>query len=136
MWPTGHMRGRIARNSSGLPTRSITSTGVAWRHKDAPLPLGADSPNLACMIPGQARRRCRQLPAQTLCRVRTRGTIRMSLHSPIAPARRRTFTPYVLLYLLAASLAVAYLTFLGARPDLVALWRGQAHEQETGDHQT
>lgn len=55
----------------------------------------------------------------------------MSLHSPIAPARRRTFTPYVLLYLLAASLAVAYLTFLGARPDLVALWRDKPSEAQT-----
>lgn len=55
----------------------------------------------------------------------------MSLHSPIAPARRRTFTPYVLLYLLAASLAVAYLTFLGARPDLVALWRDKPSESQT-----
>jgi hypothetical protein len=55
----------------------------------------------------------------------------MSLHSPIAPARRRTFTPYVLLYLLAASLAVAYLTFLGARPDLVALWRDNPSEAQT-----
>jgi hypothetical protein len=55
----------------------------------------------------------------------------MSLHSPIAPARRRTFTPYVLLYLLAASLAVAYLTFLGARPDLVALWRDKPNEAQT-----
>jgi hypothetical protein len=55
----------------------------------------------------------------------------MSLHSPIAPARRRTFTPYVLLYLLAAGLAVAYLTFLGARPDLVALWRDKPSEAET-----
>ena len=55
----------------------------------------------------------------------------MSLHSPIAPARRRTFTPYVMLYLLAASLAVAYLTFLGARPDLVALWRDKPNEAQT-----
>jgi hypothetical protein len=55
----------------------------------------------------------------------------MSLHSPIAPTRRRTFTPYVLLYLLAASLAVAYLTFLGARPDLVALWRDKPSEAQT-----
>ena len=55
----------------------------------------------------------------------------MSLHSPIAPARRRTFTPYVLLYLLAAGLAVAYLTFLGARPDLVALWRDKPNEAQT-----
>jgi hypothetical protein len=55
----------------------------------------------------------------------------MSLHSPIAPARRRTFTPYVMLYLLAASLAVAYLTFLGARPDLVALWRDKPSEAQT-----
>jgi hypothetical protein len=60
----------------------------------------------------------------------------MSLHSPIAPARRRTFTPYVLLYLLAAGLAVAYLTFLGARPDLIALWRDQPNEAQTAIAET
>lgn len=43
----------------------------------------------------------------------------------IGPARRRTFTPYVMLYLLAAVLAAAYLVFLGVRPDLVALWRAK-----------
>jgi hypothetical protein len=54
----------------------------------------------------------------------------MSLHSPIAPARRRTFTPYVLLYLLAASMAAAYLVFLGVRPDLVAMWRAKPNEAQ------
>jgi len=46
----------------------------------------------------------------------------MSAYSTIEPARRRTFTPYVLLYLLAACAAGAYLVFLGVRPDLVAMW--------------
>jgi hypothetical protein len=60
----------------------------------------------------------------------------MSLHSPIAPARRRTFTPYVLLYLLAAGMALAYLTFLGARPDLVALWRDKPNEAQVAIAET
>jgi hypothetical protein len=54
----------------------------------------------------------------------------MSLHTSIGPARRRTFTPYVLLYLLAAGLAVAYLTFLGMRPDLVAMWRAKPDDTQ------
>jgi hypothetical protein len=49
----------------------------------------------------------------------------MSVLPSIGPARRRTFTPYVLLYLLAAGLAVAYLTYIGVRPDLVAMWRAK-----------
>ncbi len=48
----------------------------------------------------------------------------------IAPARRRTFAPYVLLYILAAALAAAYLVFLGMRPDLVAIWRSQPDETQ------
>lgn len=55
----------------------------------------------------------------------------MSVHSAIGPARRRTFTPYVLLYLLAACLAGAYLIFLGVRPDLVAMWRSKSDETKT-----
>jgi len=55
----------------------------------------------------------------------------MSVHSEISPARRRTFTPYVLLYLLAATLAGAYLIFLGVRPDLVAMWRSKSNETQT-----
>lgn len=52
----------------------------------------------------------------------------MSVDSSIAPARRRTFTPYVMLYLLAAGVASAYLVFLGMRPDLVAMWSSKPDE--------
>lgn len=55
----------------------------------------------------------------------------MSVNSSIGPARRRTFTPYVLLYLLAACLAGAYLVFLGVRPDLIAMWRAKPDETKT-----
>lgn len=54
----------------------------------------------------------------------------MSLDSSIGPTRRRTFTPYVLLYLAAAGLAVAYLVFLGVRPDLVAMWTSKPDETQ------
>jgi len=54
----------------------------------------------------------------------------MSVDS-IGPARRRTFTPYVLLYLLAAMLAGAYLVFLGVRPDLVAIWKQKPDQTQT-----
>jgi hypothetical protein len=54
----------------------------------------------------------------------------MSLHTSIGPARRRTFTPYVLLYLLAAVMATAYLVFLGVRPDLVAMWRAKPDDTQ------
>lgn len=52
----------------------------------------------------------------------------MSVDLSIAPARRRTFTPYVMLYLLAAILAGSYLVFLGVRPDLVAMWSKKPDE--------
>lgn len=54
----------------------------------------------------------------------------MSVDS-IGPARRRTFTPYVLLYLLAATLAGAYLVFLGVRPDLIAMWKSKPDQTQT-----
>ncbi len=54
----------------------------------------------------------------------------MSVPSMIGPARRRTITPYVLLYLLAATLAGAYLVFLGVRPDLVAMWRAKPNDTQ------
>ncbi len=54
----------------------------------------------------------------------------MSVDS-IGPARRRTFTPYVLLYLLAAMLAGAYLVFLGVRPDLIAMWKSKPDQTQT-----
>lgn len=52
----------------------------------------------------------------------------MSVDLSITPARRRTFTPYVMLYLLAAVLAAGYLVFLGMRPDLVAMWSSKPDE--------
>lgn len=55
----------------------------------------------------------------------------MSVDSSIGPARRRTFTPYVMLYLLAATMAGAYLVFLGVRPDIVAMWRAKPNETQT-----
>lgn len=44
----------------------------------------------------------------------------MSAHTSIGPARRRSFSSYLLLYVLAAAFAAAYLGFLGVRPDLIA----------------
>ncbi|MEO8421761.1 MAG: hypothetical protein ABI457_11245 [Hyphomicrobium sp.] len=55
----------------------------------------------------------------------------MSVLPSIAPARRRTFTPYVIGYLVSALLALAYLTFLGVRPDLVAMWRDKPNDAQT-----
>jgi hypothetical protein len=55
----------------------------------------------------------------------------MSVLPSIAPARRRTFTPYVLGYLVSALLALAYLVFLGVRPDVVAMWRDKPDEAQT-----
>ena len=55
----------------------------------------------------------------------------MSVLPSIAPARRRTFTPYVIGYLVSALLALAYLIFLGVRPDLVAMWRDKPNDAQT-----
>ncbi|MFA5900695.1 MAG: hypothetical protein WC829_16470 [Hyphomicrobium sp.] len=55
----------------------------------------------------------------------------MSVDSSIGPARRRTFTPYVMLYLLAATIAGAYLVFLGVRPDIVAMWQSKSDRTQT-----
>jgi hypothetical protein len=60
----------------------------------------------------------------------------MSAISSPGPARRRTLTPYVLLWLLMASLALAYLTFLGARPDIVAAWRAEAVDPQQALQET
>ena len=98
----------------------------------AALPTEGDSPTIPGDFKAVAIWTLFALPpnAQALCRVRNRGSYRMSLHTTNRPARRRTFTPYVLLYLLAAGLALAYLTFLGVRPDLVALWRAKPNNTE------
>jgi len=55
----------------------------------------------------------------------------MSVHSSIGPARHRTLTSYVLLYVVAAAMAVAYLAYIGVQPDLVASWRGDNGETQT-----
>ncbi|HWK32147.1 MAG TPA: hypothetical protein VNR51_00520 [Hyphomicrobium sp.] len=55
----------------------------------------------------------------------------MSVHSSIGPERRRTLTSYVLLYVVAAAMAVAYLVYIGAQPDLVASWRDNSGETQT-----
>lgn len=55
----------------------------------------------------------------------------MSVHSSIGPARRRTLSSYVLLYVIAAATAVAYLAYIGAQPDLVASWRDNSGETQT-----
>jgi len=54
----------------------------------------------------------------------------MSVHSSIAPERRRTFTSYVLLYVVAAAMAVAYLVYIGVQPDLVASWQDNSGETQ------
>ena len=53
----------------------------------------------------------------------------MSVLPSIAP-RRRTFTPHVLLFLGMAALSLAYLTFVGMRPDLVAMWRQKPNDAQ------
>jgi hypothetical protein len=54
----------------------------------------------------------------------------MSVLPSIAP-RRRTFTPHVLLFMGMAALSLAYLTFVGMRPDLVAMWRAKPNDAQT-----
>ena len=54
----------------------------------------------------------------------------MSVLPSIAP-RRRTFTPHVLLFMGMAALSLAYLTFIGMRPDLVAMWRAKPNDAQT-----
>jgi hypothetical protein len=53
----------------------------------------------------------------------------MSVLPSIAP-RRRTFTPHVLLFMGMAALSLAYLTFVGMRPDLVAMWRAKPNDAQ------
>jgi hypothetical protein len=53
----------------------------------------------------------------------------MSVLPSIAP-RRRTFSPHVLLFMGMAALSLAYLTFVGMRPDLVAMWRKNPNDAQ------
>jgi hypothetical protein len=52
-----------------------------------------------------------------------------ALPSP-PPVRRRTLTPYVLLWVALAGLSAAYLTFLGVHPDVVAALRAAAPDPQ------
>ncbi len=55
----------------------------------------------------------------------------MSVLPSIGPTRRRTFTMNVLMFMGLGALALAYLIFVGARPDLVAAWRDKPNEAQT-----
>ena len=54
----------------------------------------------------------------------------MSVLPSIAP-RRRTFTKNVFFFLALGAMALGYLTFVGARPDLVAAWRERSSDTHT-----
>jgi hypothetical protein len=55
----------------------------------------------------------------------------MSVLPSIVPTRRRTLTPYLVFWVVSAGVALAYLTFIGARPDLVAMWRAKPNDTQT-----
>jgi len=55
----------------------------------------------------------------------------MSVLPSIGPTRRRTFTMNVLMFMGLGALALAYLIFVGVRPDLVAAWRDKPNEAQT-----
>lgn len=52
------------------------------------------------------------------------------------PTRRRTFTMHVLMFMGLGALALAYLIFVGVRPDLVAAWRDKPNEAQTAIAET
>jgi hypothetical protein len=54
----------------------------------------------------------------------------MSVLPSVAP-RRRTFTKNVFFFLGLGAVALGYLTFVGARPDLVAAWRERPNDTHT-----
>jgi hypothetical protein len=54
----------------------------------------------------------------------------MSVLPSIAP-RRRTFTKNVFFFLALGAVSLGYLTFVGARPDLVAAWRERPNDTHT-----
>lgn len=60
----------------------------------------------------------------------------MSVLPSAGPARRRTLTPYVLLWMALAGLSLAYLTFLGVRPDVVAALRAARPDPEQALNET
>lgn len=60
----------------------------------------------------------------------------MSVLSSTGPTRRRTFTANVLMFMGLGALALAYLIFVGVRPDLVAAWRDKPDEAQTAIAET
>jgi hypothetical protein len=60
----------------------------------------------------------------------------MSVLPSIGPTRRRTFTMNVIVFMGLGALALAYLIFVGARPDLVAAWRDKPDEAQTAIAET
>ncbi len=60
----------------------------------------------------------------------------MSVLPSIGPTRRRTFTLNVIMFMGLGALALAYLIFVGARPDLVAAWRDKPNEAQTAIAET
>ena len=60
----------------------------------------------------------------------------MSVLPSIGPTRRRTFTLNVVMFMGLGALALAYLIFVGARPDLVAAWRDKPNEAQTAIAET
>ncbi len=60
----------------------------------------------------------------------------MSVLPSIGPTRRRTFTMNVIMFMGLGALALAYLIFVGARPDLVAAWRDKPDDAQTAITET
>ena len=60
----------------------------------------------------------------------------MSVLPSIGPTRRRTFTMNVIMFMGLGALALAYLIFVGARPDIVAAWRDKPNEAQTAIAET
>src|SRR5215207_4285540 len=60
----------------------------------------------------------------------------MSVLPSIGPTRRRTFTMNVIVFMGLGALSLAYLIFVGARPDLVAAWRDKPDEAQTAIAET
>ena len=60
----------------------------------------------------------------------------MSVLPSYGPTRRRTFTMNVLMFMGLGALALAYLIFVGVRPDLVAAWRDKPDEAQTAIAET
>ena len=86
------------------------------------LPVASDSPTLRCVIPRQPRIVARGAECSGSVPRPNRGNTSMS-RSPLGPARRRTFTPYVMLYLLAAAYpSIIFFIVSSAAPQFASEW--------------